>query len=104
MKKKKKKIIIHVNQHNVKYNQKHEKKKPIFTVKEGSKNTYCTRVYIDGPSVLVYADDGTNTRKKLSCGAVAWIETKSPVRMENPTTFQEIKKMFSQKHKGAFNL
>lgn len=93
---KKKKIIVHVNQFHIKYNLKHEKKKPIFTVKEGSKNTYCTRVYIDGPSVLVYADDGTNDRKRLSCGAVAWIETESSVRMENPTTFQEIKKCFNK--------
>jgi len=89
------KKIIHVNQFHIKYNLKHEDKKPIFTVKEGKKNTYCTRVFIDGPSVLIYADDGTEDRKKLGCGARAWIETESPVRMENPTTFQELKACFT---------
>jgi len=89
---KSKRIIIHVNQHNIRFNLKHGVKRPIFTVKEGKKNTYCTRVHIDGPSVLVYADDGTGDRKQLSCGARAWVETEGPVRLENPTTYQEMKK------------
>lgn len=78
--------------HNIRYNLKHDDVRPVFTVKEGKKNTYATRVHIDGPSTIVYADDGTEFRKRLSCGARAWIETDGPIRLENPTTFQELKK------------
>jgi hypothetical protein len=67
---KRKKLIIHVNQHNIKYNSKHEDKKPVLSVKCGKKNTYGNEVLIEGPSRIVYSPD-----KPLSCGAKVWLET-----------------------------
>lgn len=66
---------IHVNQHVLKSNSKHDQKEPIFTVKCSNRNHYGHRVKIEGPSEVVYG------LKPLSCGAKAWIETTSPVEV-----------------------
>lgn len=79
------KTIIHVNQHHIKWNITHKDRRPVFTVKTGTKNQYAEKVIIHGPSQLVYHPDDP-----LSCGAKAWIETESKVELINPTTYAEI--------------
>lgn len=75
--------------HNIKFNRKHgEVIKPVFTVKEGSKNTYAHEVIINGPSKIVYTPD-----KPLSCGARAYIVTESEVILKGAMTFQETKEL-----------
>jgi hypothetical protein len=79
------KKIIHVNQHHIKWNQKNEEQRPVFTVKEGRKNTYAREVIIHGPSKVVY-----QPKNPLSCGARAWIETQAEVELVDPQTYKEI--------------
>ena len=74
------KTIIHVNQHVIKRNAKTDQREPVFTVKQGRKNTYAHEVVIDGPSRVVYSPD-----KPLSCGAKVWIETESTVSFVGDT-------------------
>lgn len=70
---------IHVNQHNIRHNAKHpEDHKPVLTVKTYKENIKCDRVFIDGPSEVVYQPD-----KPLSCGAKVWIETEADVVIES---------------------
>jgi len=73
---KRKKTFIHVNQHVIRSNKKNERNDPVITVKQGSKNTYCHEVAINGPSKVVY---GGNDKPLLSCGARVVIETESTV-------------------------
>ena len=65
---------IHVNQHNIKFNAKTGKNRPVLTVKTYKDNTYGHEVNIEGPCKIVYSPD-----KPLSCGAKVWIETQSEV-------------------------
>ena len=78
------KTIIHVNKHHIAYNDKHEDKKPVYTIKQGKKTFYGREVIIHGPSKLIY--NGT----KLSCGAKAWIETEAKVEIIDQTTYGEL--------------
>jgi hypothetical protein len=73
---KKRKTYIHVNQHVIRSNKKHDKNDPVITVKQGSSNTYCHEVQINGPSKVVY---GGNEKPLLSCGARVVIETEASV-------------------------
>ena len=82
------KTIIHVNMHNIRYNTKHGHVKPVITVKQGKKNTYCNSVEIDGPTRVVYSPENP-----LSCGARVWIETEASVNCIDPMTFQETKNL-----------
>lgn len=66
---------IHVNQHNIKYNQKHNTNKPVITVKTYKSNTYTNEVFINGASKVIY-----RPTKPLSCGAKVWIETEAEVK------------------------
>ncbi len=66
---------IHVNQHVVKSNAKHDEYEPVFTVKCSKRNHYGHRVVILGPSEIVYPE------KPLGCGARCWVETRSPVEV-----------------------
>ena len=68
------KTIVHVNQHKIKSNLKHNQKEPVLTVKTYKTNTYASKVLIKGPSQIVYSPN-----KPLSCGARVWLETKSKV-------------------------
>ena len=68
------KKIIHVNQHVIKSNRKHDKREPVLTVKTYKSNEYAHEVHIDGPCSIIYSPD-----KPLSCGAHVWIETKADV-------------------------
>ena len=75
---KKKKTFIHVNQHVIRSNKKHNENKPVITIKQGSKNTYCHEVAIKGESRVIY---GGNDNPILSCGARVVIETESEVEV-----------------------
>jgi hypothetical protein len=66
----KKKTLIHVNQHVIKTNRKLESNEPVLTVKTYNSNTYANSVEILGPSRVIYSPD-----KPLPCGAHVWIET-----------------------------
>ena len=65
---------IHINQHNIKYNQKHNTNKPVITVKTYKSNTYAHEVHIKGVSKVIYCPT-----KPLNCGARVWIETEAEV-------------------------
>ena len=69
---------IHVNQHVIKANAKNGENNPVFTIKQGGKNTYAHSVKVHGEMELVYSPD-----KPLSCGAKVWIETSNPCN-QNP--------------------
>jgi hypothetical protein len=75
---------IHVNQHNIKANAKHDGNKPVITVKTSKSNTYGHTVTIDGPSIVVYSPN-----KPLSCGAKVWMETTCPVLVWDDNLQQE---------------
>ena len=45
---------IHVNQHVIRANKKHNKNDPCITIKQGSKNTYCHEVEVLGPSKIIF--------------------------------------------------
>ena len=68
---------IHVNQHVIKANAKNGENNPIFTVKQGGKNTYSFNVKVKGEMELVYSPD-----KPLSCGAKVWIETRGDIEVD----------------------
>ena len=68
---------IHVNQHVIKANAKSGDRNPVFTIKQGGKNTYATRVKVVGEMELVYSPD-----KPLSCGAKVWIETRGDIELD----------------------
>ena len=72
----KRKTYIHVNQHVIRSNKKNNENKPVITVKQGSKNTYCHEVQVNGPSKVIY---GGNEKPLLSCGARVVIETEASI-------------------------
>jgi len=74
----KKKTFIHVNQHVIRSNKKHNKNDPVITVKSGKTNTYCHEVEILGSSKVIY---GGNDKPLLNCGARVVIETDSEVNI-----------------------
>ena len=69
---------IHVNQHVIKANAKYGENNPVFTIKQGGKNTYAFNVRVVGEMELVYSPD-----KPLSCGAKVWIETKGNIEVDS---------------------
>ena len=73
---KKSKTYIHVNQHVIRSNKKHDKNDPVITIKQGSKNTYCHEVQINGPSRMIYSG---NDKPILPCGARVVIETEASI-------------------------
>ena len=75
---------IHVNQHNIKFNQKHGTNKPVITVKTSKSNDYGHEVDIRGDSKVIYSPN-----KPLSCGAKVWIETKAEVKIVNEENREE---------------
>ena len=77
------KTIIHVNQHVIKSNRKHNKSEPVLTCKTYKSTTYAhTAEILDSfgnvVATVVYRPD-----KPLSCGAHVWIETTNEVRTTN---------------------
>lgn len=77
------KHIIHVNRQHIAMNAKDGLNRPIYTIKTGRKVRYGREVIIEGPSKLVY------NGSQLSCGARAWIETNSELRVIDEMTFEE---------------
>ena len=68
---------IHVNQHVIKANAKYGENNPVFTIKQGGKNTYAYNVKVVGEMELVYSP-----HKPLSCGAKVWIETRGDIKVD----------------------
>lgn len=70
---------IHVNQHNIKWNNKNpvDDRRSIMTIKYGGKTYIGNDVIISGESKVVYSPE-----KPLSCGAHVWIETHSEVTID----------------------
>lgn len=77
------KSIIHVNKQHIGMNAKDGGNRPVYTIKRGGKTRYAREVEILGPSRLVY--NGV----QLSCGARAWIETESEIRLIDEMSFKE---------------
>ena len=71
------KTRIHVNQHKIRSNKKHNLNEPVITVKTSKSNTYAHEVEGLGPSKIIYSPD-----KPLSCGAKVWIETEGEVKIK----------------------
>ena len=67
---------IHINQHNVRSNSKHNTDLPVMTVKTYKENIKGDTVQINGASTVVYKPE-----HPLSCGAKVWIETHAEVRV-----------------------
>jgi hypothetical protein len=72
------KKYIHVNQHVIRANKKNGTNDPVLTIKEGSSNTYCHRVRINGPSEVVYSG---NDKTLLPCGARVAVVTESEIEI-----------------------
>ena len=71
------KTRIHVNQHKIRSNKKHNLNEPVITVKTSKSNIYGHEVEVLGPSKIIYSPD-----KPLSCGARVWIETEGEVKIK----------------------
>ena len=70
---------IHVNQHVIRANKKHNKNDPCITIKQGSKNTYCHEVEVLGPSNtnrdVLYEGPEKTTEQRWKA-AFEWMERK----------------------------
>lgn len=73
------KKYIHINQHKIKSNLKHNKNDPVITVKTGRQNIYGHEVEILGNSKITY---GGNEKPLLSCGARVILTTNSDVLVD----------------------
>lgn len=67
---------IHVNQHIVRANIKHEKDEPTCTVQWKGKSYVGRNIIVRGDSTVVQ-----RMQKPLSCGARIWIETRAEVEI-----------------------
>ena len=76
---------IHVNQHVIKANAKNGENNPIFTIKQGGKNTYAHNVKVKGEMELIYSPD-----KPLSCGAKVWIETRGDIVLDKSSDTKDL--------------
>lgn len=77
------KSIIHVNKQHIAMNAKDSGNRPVYTIKRGGKTLYAREVEILGPCKLIY------NGSQLHCGARAWIETESDVRLVDEMSFKE---------------
>jgi hypothetical protein len=77
------KAIIHVNQHNIKYNNKTpEDRKPMLTCKTYKDNRYGFTAFIKDPEGNIVGVFKYRPDEPLSCGAKVWFETKLQVEVE----------------------
>ena len=81
---------IHVNQHVIKANAKNGENNPIFTIKQGGKNTYAHNVKVKGEMELVYSPN-----KPLSCGAKVWIETRGDIVLDKSSDTKDLSKFIA---------
>jgi hypothetical protein len=77
---------IHINQHLIRHNARHQTTFPVCRIEEGGVSTYCQEVRVHGPSTLVYRPD-----TPLPCGAKVWIETDSEVELIAPVAYASIR-------------
>lgn len=75
--------IIHVNRQHISMNAKDGGNRPVYTIKRGGKTIYAREIEILGPSKLIY------NGSQLNCGARAWIETNSELKLIDEMTFKE---------------
>lgn len=68
---------LHVDKGLLASNRKHGKNKPPLTIQHSSGSKKAFVVDIKGPAKFIYRPE-----KPLSCGAVAWIETRAEVVYE----------------------
>lgn len=68
------KTRIHVNQHNIRANNKGENE-PVITVKDYTQNRKCNEATIVNDEGMPVAKVIYSPDKPLSCGAKVWIET-----------------------------
>lgn len=68
---------IHVNQHNIRANQKDGGNRLAITVKTARHNYKANTVEIHGPSRVMYRPD-----KPMNCGARVWIYTIAELSLE----------------------
>jgi len=71
------KTTVHVNQHKIRYNQKHDTRHEVLTIKTYKGTTHANEVLIHGPSRIVYSPD----KPLPSSGARVWLETDSEVEV-----------------------
>ena len=83
---KKAKTIVHVNQHMIKYNQKHGAEFPVLTVKHRGKTYYAHEINYHESSTTRY-----RPTRPLSCGAVCWVETEGDVTLFDWTAVSQKK-------------
>lgn len=76
------KTIIHVNQHVIRKNIKHQTDEPCLTVKTYKENRYAHEAIIRDSEGNEVARIVYRPHKPLSCGARCWIETKLSVDVE----------------------
>lgn len=74
---------IHVNQHIIKSNVKHEEDKPCITVKTYKSNDYGKKVDILDENDNIVASVVQKIDDPLSCGARVYVETTSKVKVNN---------------------
>ena len=67
---------IHINQHVIKRNRKHNESEPVITCKTYKQNEYGHEIVIKGPCRVIYRPG-----KPLSCGAHVWLETEADVEV-----------------------
>lgn len=75
------KTIVHVNQHIIKSNRKHNRLDPVLTCKTYKTNQYANEVKIMKDGVVV-AKIVYKPNAPLSCGAHCWVETECGVEIE----------------------
>jgi hypothetical protein len=75
------KTIIHVNQHEIKKNNKNGTNDPVLTIKTYKSNDYAHEAVIRSDTGEEVARIIYSPGKPLSCGAHVWIETKNEVEI-----------------------
>ena len=77
------KKTIHINQHKIKSNRKHDMCEPVITCKTYKDNQYGHEVEILDTQGNVVAKVIYRPEKPLSCGAHVWLETYNEVNIIN---------------------
>ena len=72
---------IHVNQHVIRANQRHQTRDAPISVKTSRGNVRAHSVAVDGPSQLIYSPE-----RPLACGARLWLETRARVTARDEVT------------------
>lgn len=87
--------IIHVNQHLIKHNSKHNTDYPVFRIQNGRVDDfprYAREVIIKGDSKSVYSPDNP-----LRCGAKVWIEAEEEPVLIDECVYADIREEMNKK-------